>query len=317
MQEVTTVLGQVGVEALGPTLMHEHIYVQFPGTEFDPEFRFDRTAFLEKALERLRILKTFGVTTIVDPTPIELGRDVELIAEVSRKAGITIVCSTGFYTERVGIPGYWRIRSTREIADLFIREIRVGIADTGIRAGAIKCATSGQHPSALEARILEAVSIAHLETSAPIITHTENDLGASEQQEEFARHGVPLHRCLIGHCSNSADPDYHRAVVDRGSYIGFDRIGLTYRHTDETHADNVARLVKAGFVDRIMLSQDRYVQMGGRPYRPQTPEELAQIGVYEHLFTTFVPLLTQRGVGEADIRIMIEENPRRFFAGVA
>lgn len=317
MQQVRTVLGRIDPDALGLTLMHEHIYVAFPGTEFDPGFQFDRAAFVDKALERLRILKTFGVKTIVDPTPIELGRDVELIAEISRKAGITIVCSTGFYTERVGIPGYWRIRSTREIADLFIHEIRDGIGNTGIRAGAIKCATSGQHPTAVEARVLEAASVAHLETSAPIITHTENELGGPEQQEVFARHGVPPHRCLIGHCSNSSDPDYHRAVVDRGSYIGFDRIGLVYRHSDETHADNVARLVKAGFVDRIMLSQDRYVQMGGRPYRPQTEEELSQIGVYEHLFINFIPLLRRRGVGDADIRIMLEENPRRFFAGAA
>ena len=39
---IQTVLGPVPVDQLGKTLMHEHVFVSFPGAEFDPRYTFDR-----------------------------------------------------------------------------------------------------------------------------------------------------------------------------------------------------------------------------------------------------------------------------------
>ena len=63
------------------------------------------------------------------------------------------------------------------------------------------------------------------------------------------------HRCLIGHCCGNADPAYHRRVVDGGSYIGFDRIGILRLMPDETRADNLARLVRAGEADGVLVAK--------------------------------------------------------------
>ena len=76
-----------------------------------------------------------------------------------------------------------------------------------------------------------------------------------KQQKLFADGGVGAHRCLIGHCCGNADPAYHRRVVDGGSYIGFDRIGILRLMPDETRADNLAKLVRDGFAKQVMMTK--------------------------------------------------------------
>jgi phosphotriesterase-related protein len=163
-----------------------------------------------------------------------------------------------------GLPLYWRTLPTKQIADFYVEEIVNGVSGSGVRAGTIKCATSAQ-PTAIEEKFLEAASIAHDRTGAPIITHTTNGLGGPEQQAIFANHGVALHRCLIGHCCDNADPAHHRRVVGGGSYIGFDRLGFE-NPPPAISADNVVSLVKHGFRRQVMLSMDRLC--GFRSRRP-------------------------------------------------
>src|SRR5690606_2524829 len=114
-----------------------------------------------------------------------------------------------------------------------------GCDGTAIRPGVIKCATGAPAITAHERKFLEAASVASLATGVSILTHTENGACGPEQQDVFEGRGVELHRCLIGHCCGNADPDYHRRIVERGAYIGFDRIGSIARQPDEVRADNV------------------------------------------------------------------------------
>jgi phosphotriesterase-related protein len=323
---VQTVTGPISLDQLGRTLMHEHLFVAFPGAEFDPTATFDRPAFVAEAVRRLRQLRTeHGVTTFVDPCPIELGRDAALMREIAEKSEMNVVCTTGFYFEEMGLPVYWRARGVREIADLYIREITHGIGTTGIRAGAIKVATGAPAITALEQKFLDAACIAQQATGVPIITHTQDGCAGPEQQAAFAAGGVPAHRCLIGHCCGNADPAYHRRVVDGGSYIGFDRIGILRLQPDEVRADNLVRLVRSGHRAQIMMSQDRYCGWLGKFARQTTPEEQARMDMlraegnwpppYTYLFTDFVPMLKARGLTDMEIDSILLDNPRRFFAG--
>ena len=323
---VQTVTGAIPVEALGRTLMHEHLYIAFAGAEYDPGAVFDRAAFIAEAVRRLRELReVHGVRSFVDPCPIELGRDVTMMKEISEKSGMHIVCTTGFYYEDLGLPPYWRARTAEEIADLYIREITHGIGTTGIKAGAIKVATGAPVITEQEKKFLAAACIAQRATGVPIITHTQDGVGAPEQQKLFADGGVEARRCLIGHCCGNADPAYHRKVVDGGSYIGFDRIGILRLQPDEVRADNLAKLVKDGFAGQIMMSQDRHCGWLGKAQRQLTPAEQANIDAlkaqgkypppYSYMFTDFLPMLHARGVNQAEIASMLDDNPRRFFAG--
>lgn len=323
---VQTVTGPIPVEQLGRTLMHEHLFIAFPGAEYDPLAVFDRAEFIAEAVRRLVQLRTeHGVRSFVDPCPIELGRDAAMMKEISEKSGMNVICTTGFYFEEMGLPVYWRSRTVDEIAELYIREIAHGIGDTGVKAGAIKVATGAPVVTEFEKKFLAAACIAQKATGVPIITHTQDGYGGPEQQQLFARGGVGAHRCLIGHCCGNADPAYHRRVVDGGSYIGFDRIGLTRFQPDDVRADNLAKLVKDGFRAQIMMSQDRRCGWLGKFPRQLTAEEQAKIEAlkaqgkypppYTYLFTDFLPMLHARGVNQADIAFMLEDNPRRFFAG--
>ena len=115
---VQTVTGAIPVSALGRTLMHEHLYISFAGAEYDPAATFDRPAFIAEAVRRLvEMREVHGVRSFVDPCPIELGRDAAMLREISEKSGMHIICTTGFYFEEMGLPPYWRARTTEEIAD--------------------------------------------------------------------------------------------------------------------------------------------------------------------------------------------------------
>jgi phosphotriesterase-related protein len=325
---IQTVTGAIELEKLGRTLMHEHLFIAFPGAEYDPTAVFDRAAFIAEAVKRLRQLREeHGVRSFVDPCPIELGRDAGMMAEIAEKSEMNVICTTGFYFEAMGFPVYWRARTVDEIAELYIREITHGIGKTGVKAGAIKVATGAPVITELEEKFLAAACIAQKATGVPIITHTQDGYGGPEQQKLFADGGVEAHRCLIGHCCGNPDPSYHRRVVDGGSYIGFDRIGLHRYMPDETRADNLVKLVRSGHRAQIMMSQDRHCGWLGKFARQVPPEEQAKIDAlkaagqwpppYTYLFTDFVPMLRSRGLNEQEIFSILDENPRRFFAGEA
>jgi len=324
--KIQTVTGSIGLDQLGRTLMHEHLFVSFPGARFDPLAAFDRPAFIAEAVKRLVELRVVhGVRTFVDPCPIELGRDVTMMKEIAEKAEMNVVCTTGFYFEAMGLPVYWRARTVEEIAELYIGEIEHGVGETGIRAGAIKVATGEPGISPLEMKFLNAACMAQKATGVPIITHTQDGQAGPEQQAAFKAGGVAAHRCLIGHCCGNADPAYHKKIVDGGSYIGFDRIGLTRFQPDEVRADNLVKLVRDGHRAKIAMSQDRYCGWFGKFARQITAAEQAHIETlraegkwpppYSYLFTDFVPMLRERGLSDGEIFSILEDNPRRFFAG--
>ena len=92
------IFGPIDPADLGQTLVHEHLTcadlsmrMNFGGKFFD----FDQVANM--AAGQLSKAKALGVTTVVDGTPINLGRDIYLIRKVARLTGLNFIASTGFY----------------------------------------------------------------------------------------------------------------------------------------------------------------------------------------------------------------------------
>jgi phosphotriesterase-related protein len=326
MTKIQTVLGQVSVSELGRAMFHEHLLIMYPGAEYDSTVQFDRNAAIKEGVRRLKELReVHGVKTFIDPCPIELGRDVEAMAKISEQSGVNIICTTGFYFQPLGLPPYWANSTVEQIAELYIHELQKGVGRTGIKAGGLKCATGSKSISDSERKCLEAACIAQKETGVRIWTHTTDGTCGPDQQQIFASHGIDLAQVVIGHCCESTDRDYHRRIVEAGSYIGFDRIGWAQYQSDENRADSLAALVQAGYADRVLLGQDRYTVMRGRYGRPQSAEEVARMEAlkregnwpppYTHLFTTFFPMMEERGVPEATLYGMLEDNTSRFLSG--
>jgi phosphotriesterase-related protein len=318
MKQVQTVLGPVPVDQLGITLMYEHLVIGWPGWVFDPLARLDRMKVANLLIERLHELKALGVSTFVDPCPIELGRNPELATEIAEATGMNIICATGLYTNRLGIPVYFRQRSVDEIAEIFARELTDGIGSSGIRAGLINCATGLNEITQHEEKSLRAAGRAHRATGAPILTHTESATMGNEQLDILASEGVDFRRVIIGHSCGTANLQYHLSLLDRGAFLGFDRFGLEALFPDRLRIASLAGLLSIGYARQIILSHD-YVGcfLGRSMFRtPESQQGLAKWS-YTHLFKEVLPRLRAIGVSETQIQTMLVDNPQRFFGGLA
>jgi phosphotriesterase-related protein len=324
MRTVHTVTGPVTAADLGKTLVHEHLLIGYPGWFMDALApRFVRAEALARGVDTLQALRDLGVATLVDPCPMDLGRDVEFMAEVSQRSGVRIVCATGAYKEDEGLTYTFRALPLEEIAAIYVRELTEGIGGTGIRAGLVKVATSAPVPTAYEQKLLEAGGIAAAEVGCPVLTHTDDARGGLEQIAVLTGKGVPAHRILVGHSDGRADHAYHASLADAHAYVGFDRFGLETLLPDALRIDSVCRMIDAGYVESVCLSHDAICAAWlGRPVFGgrfvTTPEKLARrLPHWEptHLFRRILPALRARGVGEDVIETLLVDNPLRYFEG--
>lgn len=317
MPQVQTVTGPVEADALGRTLMHEHVLIAWPGWEMDSTYRYDREGIIQQATEALREIKALGVSTFVDPCPMELGRDPELLARVAEGAEMQIVCATGLYYERLGIPVYFRQRTVDEIAELYIKEITEGIGDTGIRAGIIKCATGYQRIGKHEEKALRAAARASRATGVPITTHTEGGTMGPEQLDVLADEGLDFRQVVIGHSCGSPNLEYHLKMLERGATIGFDRIGLEMLLPDTVRLAALLGLIGVGYADQIVLSQDHVACHAGRPLAQSDIMESMGKASFAYLLKEFLPRVEAAGIPRETIESMLIENPKRIFTGSA
>ena len=308
MVTIQTATGPIDTADMGFTLMHEHVLVTWPPFYQQYPEAFDREALMARAVARLQAARVAGVQTMVDLTPIDLGRNPLFIKEAAEKSGMQVIVPTGFYFTR---PFRFVGRLDQEMTDLMVRDITQGISTTGIRANVIKCATEPAMDEMNE-RVLRASARAHRQTGVPICTHTypANRTGL-DQQRVFKDEGVDLGRTVIGHSDDSDDIAYLEQIIENGSYCGMDRIGLPRPRTDEQRADMVAALCAKGYASRITLSHDASC------YLDMLTDGLADERIpqwnFTHIPKTIIPMLRERGVSDADIEQMTIKNPRAIF----
>ncbi|MFK7978014.1 MAG: phosphotriesterase [Halioglobus sp.] len=320
---VQTVTGAIDVDALGVTLMHEHLVIGYPGWEADTLSPGPtRDEMVSICVEKIESLQAIGVQSMLDPCPNDLGRDVQLAAEVSAKTGFNIICATGLYKEDEGGVPYWHFTRTvggavERMARLFVHELETGIGETGIRAGIIKVATGKGAITDYEYQVLEAAAIASCETGAPITTHTDSGTMGGEQQAFLLTKGVPAHRIIIGHSCGSTENAYHRHIIDNGSYLGFDRFGLDFFVNDDQRIEALLALLLQNKEKQIVVSHDSVWCTRGTPFPPEILESMDSDKLFDptHFHRNIVPKLLAGGATQAQIDALLIDNPRRFFAG--
>jgi phosphotriesterase-related protein len=319
MTQVNTVRGPVDSALLGRTLMHEHIFVLSPEIDKTSE-EWDEPSQQERAVEKLRELKDRGIDTLVDLTVIGLGRYLPRIMEIAAQVpAINVVVATGVYTYN-DVPMYFHFQGPGTIlggpepmVDLFVREIREGIGETGVRAGILKCASDRPGITSGVERVLRAVARAHRLTGVPITTHTPTppEPWGLEQQRVFKEEGVDLSRVVIGHSGGTVNTDYHLSLIDNGSYLGFDHFGLPGITLEERVA-SVARLCERGYAERIVLSHDAMCFVD---WFPRSMMDSNQTWRWTYISDFVLPEMRARGISEQDITTMLVDNPRRILEG--
>ena len=317
-----TVKGPVPVEQLGATLMHEHVFIlseeirhNFP----DYPSAWDEETRVADAIDQLRQCKSRGIDTIVDPTVIGLGRYLPRIQRVNEQVDINIVVATGIYTYN-DVPfqflhtGPGLLFDTPEpMVELFVRDIREGIADTGVKAAFLKCAIEHQGLTPGVERVMRAVGQAHVQTGAPITVHTHpHSQSGLVAQKVFAEEGVDLTKVVIGHSGDSTDLDYLCALADAGSYLGMDRFGLDMLLPFEQRVDTVVQLAKRGYAEKMVLAHDASCFIDWFSHEGKVAAQ--PNWNFRHISDDVLPALRERGVTEEQITTMLVDNPRRYFS---
>jgi phosphotriesterase-related protein len=221
-----------------------------------------------------------------------------------------VIVATGVW---LTIPASFWDRDPNEIADIFVREIEVGIADTEIKAGVIKVANDtavgGVTPQS--ERILRGAARALKRTGCPISTHqSATDRLGARQIEIFSEEGAPMNRICIGHSADTTDVDYLESLLRAGVFLSMDRYpgrSVDWRRRNAT----VRALVDRGWAHRLMLGHDESPQPvpAGEHSRRKDPAP------YLFLNTVAIPGLRADGVSDDAINTMLRQAPREFLSG--
>ena len=317
--QIEAVRGPVALSELGPTLMHEHVFVLQPealqnwGHAFGPCY-WNENERMDDATAKLTAVREAGIRTIVDPTVPGLGRYIPRIQSLNEALDLNIIVATGLYAF-LELPNFLAARSVEAIAALFVREIRDGIDDTSVKAAFLKCAVEKHGIVGDIPRILAAIAAASLETGAPIMVHTNASARTGlDALQSLTAEGVDPSQIVIAHAGDSNDLDYLRAIADTGASLGCDRFGIEHFNPMRDRIETLLALLADGYADRIHLSHDAacfYDFMVGNPAFAGEKFD------YLLISCRVVPALLQAGTSQRQIDQMMVENPRRFLAGAA
>lgn len=309
MSDVITVLGPIPSAQLGVTDAHDHLFLRshaLAGQEFDD---------VDRATEEVASGKGSGLHSIVEVTPIGLGRNPAGLRAVAQATGVHIVGATGYHRDAHYPEDHWvREASVELLGERILADLQKGMHPEDwlssapldhARAGVIKAGASYQRISRLEERRLVAAAMGSRQTGAPILVHTEIGTCAHEIVDVLMREGVAPNRIILGHLDRNPDLELHSAVAERGVYLEYDTPGRIKYRPDSQLLDLIDGMVEAGHSGSIMLGldlgqRDYFRAYGGGP-------GLA------YLMDTFVPRLSKR-TGPAAVERILVANPAEAFA---
>lgn len=340
---VLTVAGPVDPSSLGPTLMHEHVFIDIARPAHTrmppadpiaaaepltlatisrtrlgaPNADNDLMADFDEQLAEVNAFRHAGGGTIVEVSNLGLGRDARSLLRLSRASGLNVVMGAGWY-ERTFHPEDMAERSVEELTDVMVRDITVGVEGTGIRAGIIgEVGVEGNplHPDELKS--VRASGRASRITGAPITFHF-----GGHREEKFdvldilAEEGVAPTSVVMGHAGELAlDLPFARRILERGVFIECDYLGAPgspwgylWPINDRKVARGLVTLAEEGFADQIVLGHDVCTKLQLKRYGGRG---------YDYISEHFLPVARGMGLSaEAEHAIMVE-NPARALAFVA
>ncbi len=309
-KQIHTVLGPIASEELGPTLVHEHILVDFIGANDYSRDRYERSVVHSTMLPFLQQLKSQGITAMVECTPMYLGRDVRLLKGLARESGLHLVTNTGLYAagEREGrpepyLPAYAYQLSAEEIAGGWLKEWFEGIEGTKVRPGFVKIGVNRGSLRPISEKIVQAAAITSRHTRLVVACHTVTGVGALQILKQFEEAKVSPNRFIYVHAQGEENLELHLDCARQGAWIEYDGIGPA---TAAEHLKLILFMLEAGYEDQLLVSQD------AGWYHPGVPGG-GEIRGFDYLNAVFVPMLLERKVPRATVDHLLIHNPRRAF----
>jgi phosphotriesterase-related protein len=332
--KVVTARGPVEPAALGRVMMHEHLHSDIYDwdrgvliSEEKPATAERREYLLRHAVPLLRACRDHGMQAYVDTTMPPWRAWPDLYAEVSQAADVHIVLCTGFYRE-VEQGTYWvkkpedRIwprvlnASMEDLAEYCVEEIAEGIHGTGVRAGAIKLASSQAPLTELETKCFKAGARAQAKTGVHITTHCTRVGAESSQLTLLSEEGVDLNRVVVGHTAAHLMNQPSRATciewMKRGAHFLPTNLGIRAADPEgeawRPLVDAIHAVFDAGCGDKLLLGLDSGYCSESKAFGPMTflpPEP------FLHMFTHTLPVFRALGLTPQEEDAMMLGNPQR------
>lgn len=299
MAVIETVQGPIAPEALGFTLIHEHVMCDLVGARETGSHRWVRDQVVATMAPHLHALRERGVTGFIDCSPACLGRDPLILLRLSLLTGLHILTNTGLYKEPY-LPQEVFSLSAQVLADRWITEWREGIDGTGIRPGLIKIAVNPGRLLPVQAKIVRAAAMAHQATGLLVVAHTGDSVAARESLDIIEEEGMDPSRYVIVHADQILEPEVHVELAERGVWLEFDAIGTL---PIEEHVELVRRMLEWGFEDQLLLSQDAGWFHVGEP-------DSGAVRPYTTIVDAFIPRLRDAGADDNLIYKLFVQNPR-------
>lgn len=343
MKQIQTVLGPISPNELGTTMMHEHLIwnqeiYQRPLDPNSEEGKFAYSKIVpenmykirlsglhshrqcakqtdkEEASEELAYFKAAGGSAIVDCTCLGLDRDPLVEKYVSEKTGVHVIMATGVYSK--GSCPEVETLSSKEKADLFIKELTEDVDGSGVRAGVIgeigvSCFDEYEQSSLIGAARAQA------ETDAAILIHQPGLWKVGHEILDLIEdNGGNVERTVLCHCDPVCDDiTYLERLMQRGVNLSFDQFGLEaflgknmgniWLPRDYDRIRAIIRLCELGYSKQIVLSQDLCFQICYKKYGG---------GGYAHILENIIPIMQTHGIHENAINRMLVTNPARILA---
>jgi phosphotriesterase-related protein len=303
--KIITIFGEIPASAIGKTLHHEHLLVDFIGADSTGYHRWNKDEVVEKVLPYLLKIKKLGYKTLVECTPAYLGRDPELLKMLSEKSGIQIITNTGYYSA-VGakfIPPHGFTESSEELAQRWIAEAKNGIEGTGVFPGFIKIAVERKPLEEINRKVVEAACLTHKETGLVIMSHTGLALPAFQQLEILEKYGVHPSAFIWTHAHNEKDFNKHIEAAKLGTWIAFDNFNP--KRLDR-YVEFAITMKKQGLLHKVLFSHD------AGWYKPDEPDGGTFRGFTE-IDELLIPALLKGGLTQPDIHQLFTLNPSEAF----
>ncbi|WP_087014986.1 phosphotriesterase [Leucobacter sp. 7(1)] len=339
---VQTVLGLVDPAKLGPTLMHEHIFLDIRRPAHSPNPRpgeWDAEAELPLELATLAAARRGRVSadndilgdgdlmreevsdfalqgggTMVEVTPSGVGRDPRALARLSRASGLHLVMGAGWYQRDLHPAGFAE-RSLESLTAEIVSDLVLGAEGTGFRSGIIgEVGAEGAPVHPEEVRSVRAAGRAAALTGAPITLHMG---GMGEEKlrvlDVLEAEGADPAGVVFGHAGTIADDmGLARRLLARGVSVEADFLGTTgspwgtlFPFTDRSVARGFAELVADGWGGQLVLGGDVCQRVQLRSYGGHG---------YGYIVDHFLPTLAEFGVPDEALSQIMVDNPRRILA---
>jgi len=336
---IQSVLGRISPEKLGVTLTHEHFLIDVSAWFKEPKegtaremayspitmdmlwwirgwhshlnnmMLYDEQLAIKEGLR----FKYAGGDSVVELTPINVGRDPLALTRISRATGLNIIMGSSYYVDASMGPEM-DAKSEEEITEEIVKDINYGVGDTKVCAGIIGEIGCSWPLTKNEMKSLRASARAQSLTGAPLNIHPgHHEDSPGEIIRILDEAGSDISRVVMSHIDRTVrKPENRSQLAKTGCYLEYDLFGREGYYpperriidlpNDHYRLNEISQLIDDGYLKQILISQD--VCNKG---------QLCTYGGwgYDHILRDVVPVMRLKGFSEEVIHTILVENPKQ------